>query len=237
MELAISDLARISEQLLTDGLSNPGPLTLLIVFLGGLLTSLGPCSLSLLPITVAYLAGFENQQNAFQRSLAFCSGIVGALVILGSLSGFIGRLYGQLPSYFPNLVAVLAVVMGLNLLGLIKIPLPIGPDPSSSVLKRIPPAIAPVAAGLTFGLASSPCTTPVLAVLLGWISQSENPILGMIMLACFGIGQVIPLLLAGTAAAVLPGLLALKPIGSWIPPISGALFLSIGLLSLLSRWI
>ena len=29
-------------------------------FAGGLLTSLGPCSLSLLPITLAYLAGFQG---------------------------------------------------------------------------------------------------------------------------------------------------------------------------------
>ena len=60
------------------------------MFAGGALTSLGPCSLSLLPVTLAYLAGFEAKQPAWQRSLLFCSGIVGALVVLGSLSGLVG---------------------------------------------------------------------------------------------------------------------------------------------------
>ncbi|MCP4972576.1 MAG: cytochrome c biogenesis CcdA family protein [Prochlorococcus sp.] len=235
MDLALSDLARSSEQLITHGLGHPGPLTLAIVLAAGVLTSLGPCSLSLLPVTLAYLAGFDDQQAPWRRSLAFCSGIVGSLVVLGSLSGLVGQIYGQVPAFVPTLVALLAVVMGLNLLGLIKIPLPAGPNPEAWK-KRVPAPLAPVAAGLAFGLAASPCTTPVLAVLLGWIAQSGQPLLGVILLACFGIGQVLPLLLAGSAAASVPKLLALRPISRWIPPLSGAVLLTTGVLSLMARW-
>lgn len=206
-----------------------------MVFLGGLLTSLGPCSLSLLPVTLAYLAGFENQQSPWRRSLAFCFGIVLALVLLGSLSGFIGQIYGQIPAVIPTLVAILAVVMGLNLLGLLRIPLPASPDPDQWA-HLVPAPLGPVAAGLAFGLASSPCTTPVLAVLLGWIAQSGRPVLGIIFLTCFGMGQVFPLLVAGSAAASVPKFLALRPAGRWIPPISGAVLLVVGILSLLARW-
>ena len=71
--LDLSDLARSSEHLLQQALNQPGPLTLGLVFAGGALTSLGPCSLSLLPVTLAYLAGFEAKQPAWQRSLLFCS--------------------------------------------------------------------------------------------------------------------------------------------------------------------
>ena len=53
--LLLSDLAQSSEQLLQRALADPGPLTLALVFAGGALTSLGPCSLSLLPVTLAYL--------------------------------------------------------------------------------------------------------------------------------------------------------------------------------------
>jgi len=60
--LLLSDLAQSSEQLLQRALADPGPLTLALVFAGGALTSLGPCSLSLLPVTLAYLAGFVLQQ-------------------------------------------------------------------------------------------------------------------------------------------------------------------------------
>ena len=172
--LLLSDLAQRSEELLNSALANPGPLTLALVFGGGALTSLGPCSLSLLPVTLAYLAGFEDGRPPWQRSLAFCGGIVGALVILGSLSGMIGRIYGQVPALIPSLVAVLAIVMGLNLLGVLRIPLPAGPDPENW-RSKVPAPLAPVAAGLAFGVAASPCTTPVLAVLLGWIAQRTPP--------------------------------------------------------------
>ena len=228
-----SDLTRNSEQLINHGLNNPTPITLLIVFLGGLLTSLGPCSLSLLPITVAYLAGFKNDQNPLQRTISFCSGIVISLVILGILSSFLGKIYGQLPGFFSIFISLLAIIMGLNLVGLLKFSLPSGPDPE--IWKnQVPPALAPVSAGLAFGLASSPCTTPVLAVLLAWVAKQGNPINGTIFLASFAIGQVIPLLIAGIFAASLPKILALRAFVKWIPPLSGMILLTVGLLSLLS---
>ncbi len=233
--LLLSDLAQSSERLLRDALAQPGPLTIALVLLGGALTSLGPCSLSLLPVTLAYLAGFENDQPPWQRSLTFCAGIVGALVLLGSLSGLLGRIYGQVPALVPTLVSVLAVLMGLNLLGLLRIPLPSGPDPERW-RKKVPAPLAPVAAGLAFGLAASPCTTPVLAVLLGWIAQSGRPLAGVVLLSSFGIGQVLPLLLAGTFAASVPKLLALRSVGQWVPPISGVVLLTSGVVTLLARW-
>jgi len=233
--LLLSDLAQRSEQLLNGALAEPGPLTLALVFGAGILTSLGPCSLSLLPVTLAYLAGFEDKRAPWQRSLAFCGGIVGALVLLGSLSGLLGRIYGQVPALVPTLVALLAVVMGLNLLGILRIRLPSGPDPEIW-RQRVPPAIAPLAAGLAFGLASSPCTTPVLAVLLGWIAQSGRPLVGVAWLTSFGVGQVLPLLLAGTFAAAVPKLLALRPLGRWVPPLSGVILIASGVLTLLARW-
>jgi cytochrome c-type biogenesis protein len=236
LPLLLADWARSSEHLLQNSLSHPGPLTLALVFSGGLLTSLGPCSLSLLPVTLAYLAGFGGERDAslpWQRSLSFTAGIVLSLVLLGLASGLMGRLYGSLPLQIPLLVAVVAVVMGLNLLGLLRIPLPAGPDPERW-RRLVPPPLGPLAAGLAFGLAATPCTTPVLAVLLTWMAQSGRPLVGMAMLTSFGAGQVMPLLLAGTAAASLPGLLELRRLGRWVPPISGVILLTSGSLTLLS---
>lgn len=75
----------------------------------------------------------------------------------------------------------------------------------------------------------------MLAVLLAWIAETGQPLLGMGLLACFGAGQVLPLLLAGSVAAALPRLLALRQLSQWIPPISGAVLVTIGGLSLVSR--
>jgi cytochrome c-type biogenesis protein len=77
----------------------------------------------------------------------------------------------------------------------------------------------------------------VLAVLLGWIAQSGRPLVGMALLTSFGIGQVVPLLIAGTFAAAVPKLLALRAVGQWVPPISGVVLLTTGLLTLIARWI
>ena len=234
--MIISDLARSAEQVLREALVEPRPLTLMLIFGGGLMTSLGPCSLSLLPVTVAYLAGFSEGQPPWKRSFAFCGGIVGALVLLGALSGLVGRIYGQVPGGLSAVVALLAVVMGLNLLGVIKFSLPLGPDPESW-RRRVPAPLAPVATGLAFGLAASPCTTPVLAVLLGWIATSGRPLLGIVFLTCFGSGQVLPLLIVGNTAAVLPRLLALRPVARWIPAISGVILVVTGSLTLLAHWL
>jgi cytochrome c-type biogenesis protein len=233
--LPLADWARSSELLLQSSLASPGPLTLAVVFTGGLLTSLGPCSLSLLPVTLAYLAGFGGDQaRPWLRSTSFAAGIVTALVMLGLASGVMGQFYGRIPTVVPLLVAALAVLMGLNLLGLMPLALPAGPDPELW-RRRVPRPLAPLAAGLAFGLASTPCTTPVLAVLLAWMGRQGQPLTGMVLLACFGAGQVVPLLLAGTAAASLPRLLSLRAFGRWVPPISGALLLATGTLTLLAQ--
>ena len=68
-----------------NGLNSPGPFTILFVFTAGLLTSLGPYSLSLLPVTIAYIGGTEK--NKF-KLISFSGGIVFSLVALGAASGF-----------------------------------------------------------------------------------------------------------------------------------------------------
>jgi len=128
----------------------------------------------------------------------------------------------------------MAVVMGLNLLGLVRIPLPAGPDPEVW-RRRVPAPLGPLAAGLAFGLAATPCTTPVLAVLLTWMAQQGKPLVGMALLTSFGAGQVLPLLIAGTAAASLPSLLGLRRLGRWVPPISGVVLVGTGALTLLAQ--
>jgi len=74
-----------------------------------------------------------------------------------------------------------------------------------------------------------------LAVLLAWMAQNGRPLVGMLLLTSFGAGQVLPLLLVGTAAASLPSLLGLRRIGQWIPPISGVVLLTTGSLTLLAH--
>jgi len=231
--LVISELSQKGNLLMQNGLNNPGPFTIFLVFSAGLLTSLGPCSLSLLPITIAYIGGTEK--NKF-KLISFSGGVVFSLVALGAASGFLGKIYGQIPAYYTSIVALIAIIMGLNLLGILKFQFPNGPD-IKIVKDKIPTFIAPFAIGATFGLASSPCITPVLATLLAWVSQAKNPTISIIFLFFFGIGQVTPLIVAGATAENLKQFLALRKFSQIIPTLSGIFLVSLGLLNLLSNWI
>ncbi len=233
INLVISELAQKGNLLMQQGLNHPGPLTVFLVFTAGLLTSLGPCSLSLLPVTIAYIGGTEGNQY---KLLSFSGGVVCALVTLGALSGFLGKIYGQIPHYYTSIVALIAIIMGFNLLGFLKFQLPNGPD-LKFIEDKIPSFLTPFALGTTFGLASSPCITPVLATLLAWVSQAKNPIISIIFLFFFGLGQVTPIIIAGATTENLKQFLELRKYSQVIPKLSGVFLISLGGLNLLSNWI
>jgi cytochrome c-type biogenesis protein len=90
--------------------------------------------------------------------------------------------------------------------------------------------------GLTFGLVASPCSTPVLATLLAWISSTQNPVLGGGLLLSYTSGYVLPVIVAGTFTATLKQFLALRRWSGWINPASGILLLGFGVFSLATRF-
>ncbi len=218
-----------------QAVNNPGPITFLFIFTAGLLTSLGPCSLSLLPITVAYIGGSREKNNQI-KIFSFCSGVILSLVFLGALTGFLGRIYGQLPHFFTISVSLFAILMGLNLLGLIKFKLPNSPN-LEFIEEKLPAFMAPLVTGIAFGLASSPCITPVLATLLAWVAQAKNPITSIIFLFFFGLGQIIPLIIVGITTDNLKRLLEFRKFSQIIPTLSGLILISLGFLNLISNWI
>ena len=126
--------------------------------------------------------------------------------------------------------------MGLNLLGILKFQFPNGPD-LKIIEDKMPSPIAPFTIGTTFGLASSPCITPVLATLLAWVSQAKSPTISIIFLFFFGIGQVTPLIIAGATAENLRKFLELRKFSQIIPTLSGVFLVVLGLLNLFSNWI
>ncbi len=217
-----------------QGISSPGPFTIFLIFAAGLLTSLGPCSLSLIPVTIAYIGGTENNKNS--KILIFCGGVISSLVVLGALSGFFGKVYGQLPGSFTVIISLFAIVMGLNLLGFVRFQLPNGPS-LDFIKNNTPSFLAPFVTGAAFGLASSPCITPVLATLLAWVSQAKNPMISILFLFVFGLGQVTPLIIAGITTESLKKILEFKKYSQLIPTFSGIILLTLGILNILSNWI
>jgi cytochrome c-type biogenesis protein len=148
-------------------------------------------------------------------------------------AGF-GQIYGQIGIGLPIIVSAIAILMGLNLLEIMPLSFPtLGA--TDWITNDLPTGIRAYLVGLTFGLVASPCSTPVLATLLAWVSTTHDLVLGGGLLLAYTLGYVMPVLIAGMFTASLKKLLALRQWSGWINPISGALLIGFGIFSLLIR--
>ncbi|HIK17335.1 MAG TPA: sulfite exporter TauE/SafE family protein [Leptolyngbyaceae cyanobacterium M33_DOE_097] len=229
-------LENFADTLVSSQLQHLTPLSVGTIAAAGLMTSLTPCMLSMLPITIGYIGGYEaksRMQAAFQSSW-FALGLATTLAAMGIGAALLGKIYGQIGFGLPIVVSVIAILMGLHLLEAIPLPLPaIGS--SDWISNEWPAGLRSYLMGLTFGLVASPCSTPVLASLLAWISTTKDPILGSVLLLAYTLGYVAPLIIAGTFTASIKKLLELRRWSSWITPASGALLVGFGVFSLLFR--
>lgn len=207
-----------------------------VIFATGLLTSLTPCMLSMLPITIGYIGGYESEERgqAARQSLWFALGLATTLAGLGIVAATLGRIYGQVGVGLPIFVSLVAILMGLNLLELVPLRFPDWGG-NEWIDRDWPRGARSYLLGLTFGLAASPCSTPVLATLLAWVGSQQDWRLGALLLLAYACGYVAPLVAAGIFAASVKQLLALRRWSSWINTASGALLVGFGVFSLLSR--
>jgi cytochrome c-type biogenesis protein len=229
-------LQQFANQLVTSQLNHLSFVSLAVIFVTGLLTSLTPCMLSMLPLTIAYISGYEskNKLTAFIQSAYFALGLATTLALLGIVAAVFGKVYGQIGIGLPILVSLVAIVMGLNLLEIIPLRLP-NWGKSNWIQDNFPHSLKSYLLGLTFGLVASPCSTPVLISLLAYVANTQNLLIGVFLLISYGMGYVSPLVLAGTFTGTLKNLLELRIITQWINPLSGAILLGFGIFSLISR--
>ncbi|MFB2936354.1 cytochrome c biogenesis protein CcdA [Aerosakkonemataceae cyanobacterium BLCC-F154] len=229
-------LGQYADNLVQTQLLQLSWLSVAIIFIAGLLTSLTPCMLSMLPITIGYIGGYEakSRLQAAAQSTWFSLGLATTLAGLGIVAAFVGQVYGKVGIGLPIIVSIIAIIMGLNLLEALPLRFPSfsGID---LISQDLPHGVRSYLLGLTFGLVASPCSTPVLATLLAWVAGSKDVILGGILLLSYTAGYVTPLILAGTFTASIKKFLELRRWSSWINPVSGALLVGFGVFSLLSR--
>lgn len=175
---------------------------ILLAFIFGVITSFNPCFLSMLPLLIGYIGGYsaENRTKGFLLSLFFVLGLALTIALMGVVAASLGLVFGQgLGDFWPYLTGVIALIMGLNLLGFLNFNFPTLKS-RVPVIKGFPGAFI---LGLTFGFVASPCATPILAVLLTFVSATGNPAYGGLALFAYGFGQGVPLILIGTFTSFL----------------------------------
>ena len=203
------------------------PILLLVSFLGGVLSSISPCSLGMLPLIVGYVGGYgdSNKFKTFIQLSSFVLGLACVLTVIGIICALSGKVFATLGgAYWVLFLASLILIFGLNLLGLIELNL-------SPLVKKFPKGnstslfIYPFIVGALFAFAASPCSTPILAGIMSFATLTNNIILAGLMLLCFSIGQGVVVVLAGVFTSFLKGLRNFSSISEILMKVSGVLLI------------
>jgi len=160
-------------------------------FGAGLLASLSPCILPLVPLNVAAIGAAEaSGWRAASLSARF---VLGAALVLAAL-GLSGDLAGVLLVEQRGPVLILAglamLYFGLAVLELVPIPFA-GHAPGAGR------ALGPVAAGAGFSLVTTPCASPLAAAVLAAASAQALPGLGVASMLGFALGYTALVFAAG----------------------------------------
>ena len=100
--------------------------------LGGVISSLSPCSLSMLPLIVGYIGGYSESKpmRTLLQMIIFVIGTGLVFSIIGGVCALTGKIFVGNP-YFALIIASVVLIMGLKILGLIDFELPV-------LIKEIP---------------------------------------------------------------------------------------------------
>jgi cytochrome c-type biogenesis protein len=192
------------------------PLALAAAFLGGVLASLTPCVYPMIPIVSTYIGsktvGEKTRLRAFSLSVAYVVGMALVYTALGIAAALTGMLFGVISTspltFF--LVAIIIILLGLSTLELL--PLPNLPrfDP---IKKERRGHFGAFLVGAASGLIASPCTTPIMGVLLTYVGARQEVLLGGSLLFVFSLGMGSLLIVVGTFSGALA---ALPKSGKWM---------------------
>ena len=169
----------------------------LLSFFSGILVSLTPCSLSSVPLIIAYVGGIErkNVRNAFFLSVFFAIGSSITFVLLGILASILGVLINNASKYWYIFLSFIMFLMALQTFEIYNF------IPQSSFLLKNKKKgfVGAFIAGVLSSLFASPCATPVLIVLMGLLANKSNVLWGILLMVCYSIGYSIITIIAGTS--------------------------------------
>lgn len=191
-------IAELNQSLMELAQSNPW-LAPVAVFIGGMITASNPCVLAMVPLMIGYVSGEEGAKGwrgGLVMSLFFVLGLSVVFAVMGMLAALGGRMLGDTGDYWPYIVGVIAILMGLHLAEVLRVPMPVW---SGFTPKRKGMLGALVLGGM-FGLVSAPCAVPILALVLTWIAtKGISVVTGAVLLVIYALGHSVLILLAGTS--------------------------------------
>jgi len=229
---------------LSPYLANGSLLALPLVVAGGLITAFNPCCLPMYPAVLGFMGHsccqgetdkhrIESQPSGGMQTriaLVFVLGMAAATAIMGLLTAALGWVFGRFDPLFQMLLALVPMIMGLSLLGLLPIRLPAWHfqalhDIDSNKLKH---AITAFGAGFLFSLAIAPCATPILLGILTLVAMQGDLLWGSLLMFIYGLGTGLPLLLIGHGFERLQPWFATPRRQRGLRTVSGLLLLGVG---------
>ncbi len=205
-------------------------LAFLLVFVAGLISASSPCILAAIPLIIGYVGGYSNGSRARAAlfSAVFVLGLSLTFTLLGAAASSIGQLLGFLGVWLDYGFAAIAIIMGLHLLGVIVVPLPLQKTHQIATKGLFGAFLL----GVLTGLVSTPCATPVLAVILAYVSTEGDLYYGSALLFIYAIGHCALIFVAGLSVGIAESLISskgMKNISLYSKRISGLVLLSVGI--------
>jgi thiol:disulfide interchange protein DsbD len=182
---------RLANAFATSGL----PLTLLIIFVGGLALNLTPCVFPMIPITMGFFAMQSDGRRSRRFSLAalYVLGIVIMYSSLGVVASLGGKMFGawlQQPAVQIGFAALM-LVLASSMFGAFDIGVP--QFIANKAMGRAGLAGA-MTMGLLVGIVAAPCVGPVVVSLITLVASIGKPIIGFVMFAALALGLGFPYL-------------------------------------------
>ncbi|ESZ15036.1 MULTISPECIES: cytochrome c biogenesis CcdA family protein [unclassified Mesorhizobium] len=176
----------------------------------GAISFLSPCVLPLVPPYLCYMAGvsvddFRGNAGVTAKadargallfaSIAFVLGFSTVFVALGAGASTIGRLLRVWQEPLGMAAGVLIILMGLNFLGILRIPM-LSREARFQSQGKPASIVAAYVMGLAFAFGWTPCIGPVLGPILTLAGGRETVGEGAALLAAYSLGLGIPFLVA-----------------------------------------
>jgi len=206
-------------------------------FLWGLVSVLfSPCHLASIPLMVGYVAGqntlIEGRQAAGYAAL-FSAGLFVSIALVGIVCSLLGRMLGDISPLWGIPIGGLFIWLGLSLMGVSVCKLPSG-NMGRLTIRGYTGALV---LGLAYGILSGACTFGFVAPILAVITVQEQIARGLSLILFFALGHCLPIVIAGSSAALAQRLLAgkgMQTVTVWGRRFAGGLVMAIGVYFIVS---